>query len=88
MRVPQIIETIKRKDIPADVKERAIKEVMEIAASRKKLPCRKRYFYTTTSIDDAMTWRETPSGYDFWRKIYNSNYLPEPRQETFDFRGK
>jgi hypothetical protein len=88
MRVPQIIETIKHKDIPADVKERAIKEVMEIAASRKKLPCRRWCFYATTSIGGAMTWTQTPSGYDFWEKIEKSDYLPEPRQGTFNFKGK
>ena len=84
-KIPKIIETIKYKDVPSDVKERAIGEIMEIANSRKLSRCRNDSFFITDSIDWAITWCETPSGSDFWHLIHNAPNLPRPRQKKFRF---
>ena len=84
-KIPKIIETIKYKDVPDDVKERAIGEIIEIANSRKLSRCRNSNFYTTYSIDFAMCWADTPSGHDFWEQIHYAKNLPKPQQKKFCF---
>lgn len=63
MKEPRVIKTIKNKDIPRDVKKKAIKEARLIA--KKKLGD----FDDVGEILGFTLWSDTPSGHDFWRKI-------------------
>ncbi len=61
-----IKKTIKNKDIPADVKKKALAEIDKIA----KIP--RCNFIDSTEIIGAFEWRFAPSNSDFWTGIYDA----------------
>ncbi|KKN01496.1 hypothetical protein LCGC14_1127250 [marine sediment metagenome] len=71
MNEPKVIQTIQNKDIPADVKERAIEEARYVV--REKIA---NYDVGTTKIWNFIAWSRTPSGHDFWHQIDDAPNLP------------
>lgn len=67
MTEPKVIATIKGKDLPGAVKNKAIAEARLIAKADIAS------FWDTADISLFVTWEETPSGSDFWSGIYRAN---------------
>lgn len=63
MKDPKVIETIKRKDIPDNVKEKAIAEARLIAKQGVA------NFSDDETLSTFACWKDTPSGDTFWREI-------------------
>ena len=64
---PKVIATIRGKDIPKDMMEKAVKEARLIAKEALA------NFYDVESIMNFCQWNKTPSGLDFWDKINEAN---------------
>ncbi len=72
----KIKDTIRRKDISADTKAKALAEIDEIV----KIP--EYDFRDDEFLDSAFTWNDTPSGHAFWEKIHYAKNLPEKPKIT------
>ena len=73
MTEPKVIQTIRNKDIPADVKERAIREARDMATWENS---DLKFDKNEPRINTFVVWSRTQSGYDFWRHISNAPDLP------------
>ena len=63
MKKPKVIKTIRRKDIPKEVKKRAIKEALLIAEHKTS------NYHNDETILGFADWSDTPSGFSFWENI-------------------
>ena len=71
----KIIQTILSKDIPADMKEKAIAEIKVIAIAG--VLAMETQFLDSERIDASFYWRKTPSGGKFWAEIDDAPFLKE-----------
>jgi hypothetical protein len=63
MKDPKAIEAIRRKDVPNNIKIKAVTEARLIAEQNLA------NFFDVEDICGFADWAETPSGYTFWSKI-------------------
>lgn len=60
-----VIKTIKNKDIPQEVRDKAVAEVLALKGDVD-------HFADHECIGCAFSWREMPSGHRFWSDIDNA----------------
>jgi hypothetical protein len=74
MTEPLVLETIRKKDIPLDVKEKAVLEAKMIAESPD--PERAYEYFDRPTIDGFCYWSTTPSGNMLWSRIFGADNYP------------
>lgn len=66
---PKVVETIRNRNLPDDVKNKAIDEARQIAEQELA------NFFDDEDIMCFAIWSETPSGDDFWNSIFEADEL-------------
>ena len=78
MKNPKVIETIKNKDIPDNIKKKAIAEARLIAEQGLAT------FSDRKHISIFAVWRDTPSGTAFWRRISDADEIKKKKSKVKD----
>lgn len=69
MKDPKVIKTIRNKDVPDNIKKKAIAEARLIAEQGLA------GFFDSEMIDGFVCWSNTPSEWAFWNEIYKADEI-------------